>query len=203
MVIAAAEKAGATVLRGARVVGLLAETPPGVWVRLDANGEHAYRARLVVGADGRSSMARQWGGFRVEHDPAGMTIAGLRIDGLAAPEDTMSGFVHPGYGMVSLTVPLGNGRFRAYVGRHKRDGAPERPWRGKTAIADFVSANIAAGAPPTWYASDLQVAGPLASFDAADRWVPHPQRAGLVLVGDAAASNDPCFGCGLSLSRDR
>ena len=59
VVIAAAEKAGATVLRGERVVGLLAETPPGVRVRLNGNGEHVYRARLVVGADGRSSMARQ------------------------------------------------------------------------------------------------------------------------------------------------
>ena len=62
VVTAAAEKAGATVVRGARVVGVLAEMPPGVRVRLDANGEHVYRARLVVGADGRSSMARQWGG---------------------------------------------------------------------------------------------------------------------------------------------
>ena len=201
VVTAAAEKAGATILRGARVAGLLAETPPGVRVRLDANGEHVYRARLVVGADGRSSMTRQWGGFRVEHDPAGMSIAGLRIDGLAAPEDTMSGFVRPAYGMLSLTVPLGNGRFRVYVGRHKRDGVPpERPWSGKNAIGDFVSANIAAGAPAIWYASDFRVAGPLASYDAADRWVPHPHRAGFVLIGDAAASNDPCFGCGLSLT---
>jgi menaquinone-9 beta-reductase len=64
VVIAAAEKAGATILRGARVVGLLAETPPGVRVRLGENGEHVYRARLVVGADGRSSMARRWGGCK-------------------------------------------------------------------------------------------------------------------------------------------
>jgi 2-polyprenyl-6-methoxyphenol hydroxylase-like FAD-dependent oxidoreductase len=30
--------------------------------------------------------------------------------------------------------------------------------------------------------------------------VSHPHRAGLVLIGDAAASNDPSFGCGLSLT---
>jgi hypothetical protein len=29
---------------------------------------------------------------------------------------------------------------------------------------------------------------------------PVTQRAGLVLIGDAAASNDPSFGCGLSLT---
>jgi 2-polyprenyl-6-methoxyphenol hydroxylase-like FAD-dependent oxidoreductase len=201
VVTATAEKAGATILRRARVAGLSAETPLGVRVRLDANGEHAYRARLVVGADGRSSMTRQWGGFRVEHDPTGMILAGLRIDGLAAPEDSMSSFVHLDSGMVSLTVPLGNGRFRVYVGRHKRDGMPpERPWSGKNGIADFISANIAAGAPATWYASDFRIAGPLASYNAADHWVDHPHRAGIVLIGDAAASNDPCFGCGLSLT---
>jgi 2-polyprenyl-6-methoxyphenol hydroxylase-like FAD-dependent oxidoreductase len=88
-----------------------------------------------------------------------------------------------------------------YVGRHKRDGVPpERPWSGRNAIADFLSANIVAGAPATWYASDFRVAGPLASYDAADHWVNHPHKAGIVLIGNAAASNDPCFGCGLSLT---
>lgn len=38
------------------------------------------------------------------------------------------------------------------------------------------------------------------SFDAADRWVDHPYHAGVVLIGDAAAASDPCFGCGLSLT---
>lgn len=40
---------------------------------------------------------------------------------------------------------------------------------------------------------------PLATFEAADSWVETPYRAGVVLAGDAAASHDPCFGCGLSL----
>jgi 2-polyprenyl-6-methoxyphenol hydroxylase-like FAD-dependent oxidoreductase len=44
------------------------------------------------------------------------------------------------------------------------------------------------------------VAGPLASFDGADNWIEHPYRNGVALVGDAAASNDPCFGQGLSLT---
>jgi 2-polyprenyl-6-methoxyphenol hydroxylase-like FAD-dependent oxidoreductase len=200
VVIAAAEQAGATVLRGARVVGFLPEMQSGVRVRLDANSEHVYRARLLVGADGRNSTCRRWGGFRVDHDPTGMRIAGLRIDGLAAPEDTISGFAHPHFGMLSLTVPLGKGRFRTYVGRHKRNGSSERPWSGKNAIADFVSASIAAGAPAPWYANGFHAAGPLVSYDAADSWVSHPHKAGVVLIGDAAASNDPCFGCGLSLT---
>jgi menaquinone-9 beta-reductase len=182
VVLAAAEKAGATVLRGARVVELLPDTRPGVRVRQDAIGEQVYRARLLVGADGRNSMCRRWHGFHAEHDPPGMTIAGLRVDGLAAPEDTMSAFIHPRLGMISLAVPLGKGRFRVYVGRHKRGEMPaERPWSGKLAIPDFVSASIAAGAPAAWYASGFRAAGPLASYDAADSWVNHPHSAGMVL----------------------
>jgi 2-polyprenyl-6-methoxyphenol hydroxylase-like FAD-dependent oxidoreductase len=122
---AAAERAGATVIRGAQVVELLADTLPGVRVRKDAGAESIYRARLLVGADGRNSMCRQWGGFQAQHDPAGMILAGLLVDGLAAPEGTMSAFIHPRLGAISLTVPLGKGRFRLYVGRHKRDGAPK------------------------------------------------------------------------------
>ena len=53
--------------------------------------------------------------------------------------------------------------------------------------------------PASWY-EGAQAAGPLASFNAADSWVMHPHREGIVLIGDAAASNDPSFGCGLSLT---
>jgi 2-polyprenyl-6-methoxyphenol hydroxylase-like FAD-dependent oxidoreductase len=62
-----------------------------------------------------------------------------------------------------------------------------------------VAASIASGAAAEWYEGAC-AAGPLASYDARDTWVRHPHRAGLVLIGDAAASNDPSFGCGLSLT---
>jgi 2-polyprenyl-6-methoxyphenol hydroxylase-like FAD-dependent oxidoreductase len=41
--------------------------------------------------------------------------------------------------------------------------------------------------------------GPLATFSGADTWVEHPYRQGVVLIGDAAAS-DPSFGQGLALT---
>ena len=46
----------------------------------------------------------------------------------------------------------------------------------------------------------IKPAGPLASFEAADSWIDHPYADGVVLVGDAAASNDPSWGQGLSLT---
>jgi menaquinone-9 beta-reductase len=45
-----------------------------------------------------------------------------------------------------------------------------------------------------------EIAGPLASFEGADVWVDQPYKNGVALIGDAAAANDPCFGCGLSLT---
>jgi len=42
--------------------------------------------------------------------------------------------------------------------------------------------------------------GPLAEFDGADHWVVSPAKNGVALIGDAAASSDPSWGCGLSLT---
>jgi 2-polyprenyl-6-methoxyphenol hydroxylase-like FAD-dependent oxidoreductase len=55
------------------------------------------------------------------------------------------------------------------------------------------------GAPAEWF-EDVQIAGPLATFDGASRWVERPYRDGVVLVGDAASSSDPSWGNGLSMT---
>jgi 2-polyprenyl-6-methoxyphenol hydroxylase-like FAD-dependent oxidoreductase len=138
-VIGAAAAAGATVRRGARVVGLVSDGLPGVRVHEAGNGERVYRARLVVGADGRNSVCRRWGGFHVERDSEGMVIAGLLMQDLAAPEDQMSSFLNPRLSMLSLTVPLGAGRFRAYVSIHKdARESTAAPLSGEANIPAFI-----------------------------------------------------------------
>jgi 2-polyprenyl-6-methoxyphenol hydroxylase-like FAD-dependent oxidoreductase len=54
-------------------------------------------------------------------------------------------------------------------------------------------------APPEFY-TGARPAGPLASYEGADTWVNHPYRAGVALIGDAAAASDPTYGQGMSLT---
>ena len=53
--------------------------------------------------------------------------------------------------------------------------------------------SVKAYAPAQWYAGARAI-GPLATFDRAETWVDHPYKAGVVLIGDAAAASDPTPG---------
>jgi menaquinone-9 beta-reductase len=70
---------------------------------------------------------------------------------------------------------------------------------GEKDVPRLIEESVKSGAPAAAF-EGIRPAGPLASFEAADSWVPHPYADGLVLVGDAAASNDPAWGQGVSLT---
>jgi 2-polyprenyl-6-methoxyphenol hydroxylase-like FAD-dependent oxidoreductase len=70
---------------------------------------------------------------------------------------------------------------------------------GKNKTSEFLDACRATGAPAEWY-EGAEVIGPLAEFEGADQCVQSPAKAGLALIGDAAAATDPSWGCGLSKS---
>jgi 2-polyprenyl-6-methoxyphenol hydroxylase-like FAD-dependent oxidoreductase len=192
----AAAAAGAEIWRPAEVVEISPGTPPAAVVRTH-HGPERLEARLVVAADGRTSRARAWAGLSARRDPECLAIAGVLHAGLSLPEDTVQMVGDWSRGEAMLIFPQGGGRFRSYL-LYRRQGSL-RPLAGDRHAGDFLAACKTAGAPPEWFTS-AETIGPLASFDAADRWVDHPYRAGVVLIGDAAAASDPCFGCGLSLT---
>ena len=142
-------------------------------------------------------MVRKWAGFSVSHNPPRRLIAGVFFEEMVAvPEDTAQLQFNPDLGQVVFLAPQGGGRVRAYhVYRHT---APHR-LQGAADVPRFIADSIRTGAPAEFYAG-VKAAGPLASFEGADTWVEHPYRAGVALVGDAAASSDPSFGLGLSLT---
>ena len=196
VLLTAAARAGAVVLRGVSAMEVVPGSAPGVRVQQD-KGEYTYYARLVVGADGRSSACRKWAGLTVQRDPERMVMAGVLFTGLSASDQAYHIFAKPSCNEVALQIPLGGTRFRCYHAFYQQDG--RRRLSGREAVADFVEANVNAGAPREWF-DQVEVAGPLASFDCAEVWVNHPYRAGVTLVGDAAATSDPTFGCGQSLT---
>lgn len=113
----AAASSGAEVRRGVIVGEVRPGAPPTVVVQ--ANGRiEEIRARLVVGADGRSSSVRTSAGFEIRRDPEDMMIAGVLLDNVNVYEDTAQIVMHSGTGQMAAIFPQGGGRVRSYLCFH-------------------------------------------------------------------------------------
>lgn len=187
---------GAEVMRGATAVDVTPGEMPTVVFERGGETQRAT-ARLVVGADGRGSSLRRWGGFDVQTDPQRRSFAGVLLEGMPAPEDTLHSRFAPSEGLVSWLFPQGKERVRAYVGFDSR--SRYEPLSGKRDLARFFETSIDLGVPKEYF-EGCRAAGPLATFDATDNWVDHPYRDGIALIGDAAATSDPTWGQGMSLA---
>jgi len=194
VMLRAAEEAGATVRRGVRVAGVASGRMPEVTV--EDGGPETIRARLVAGADGRTSNVRKWGGFEERRDPERLQISGVLVEGCTAPEGAAAVFVDPAGNGMALLFPQGRGRARAYAVTHRGSGPG---FNGEREVPGFLSHCFKGGMPKEWF-ENAEPNGPLATFNGADSYVPHPYKDGVALVGDAAATSDPAWGQGLSLT---
>jgi len=192
----AAESAGAEVRRGVTVQSVEPGMPAAVTA---ASGKRVekFTARLVVGADGRSSQTRKWAGFEVNKESQPFFLSGVLLKGVATKEDVAFIVFNPELGTVITIFPQPQGRFRIYLGypstmSYRLQGSGDL----RLFLAEF--GRTAPGLAP--FLSKAECIGPLASFEAGDFWVRHPYRAGVALIGDAAATSDPSYGQGLSLS---
>ena len=189
-----AAAAGAEVRRGASVRKVRPASPPSVVVHHDGRSEE-ITARLVVGADGRSSLARKALAPADHTNDQARLIAGVLLDSVSTPENSALIAMNPKASLVAYLFPQGGGRARAYVAF--RAGACE-PMRGEGDLDRLIDASVEAGAPAEAYAG-VTASGLLATFAGTERWADHPYRDGVVLIGDAAGISDPTWGQGLSL----
>jgi menaquinone-9 beta-reductase len=190
-----AQRAGCEVRRGVRAEAVATGSPSCVRLQQDGRSED-LRARLVVIADGRVSELRRSAGFEAERDPECMYVAGVLLEGMESVADSACVIIFTPPTGAAYVIPQGRGRARAYYAYHR-----DATYR-LSGIQDFplfVAESVRIGAQESWYAG-ARVSGPLASFSGADTWVEHPYLPGIALLGDAAGSNDPVWGQGMSLA---
>jgi len=195
-VLAAAVRSGAEIVRGASVTAVVPGFPAKVEYTNDGKAVTA-QARLVIGADGRTSNVRRWGNFTLRRDPDRLIIAGVLLEGGEEyREDAIYLMLNPDLLRGVFLITQGGRRFRAYLVYRSDD---DLQMRGVEALPRFIAGCIDCKVPQGFYAN-TKPAGPLASFQGADSWVDHPYSSGVALIGDAAAASDPTWGQGLSLT---
>jgi 2-polyprenyl-6-methoxyphenol hydroxylase-like FAD-dependent oxidoreductase len=191
----AASTAGAEVWRGASVRQVEPGREPKVHVDRGAD-EAEISTRLVVGADGRSSMVRSSGGFESRNDPSGNMFAGVLVENVTASAESSICMLNPSLSRMVMYFPQTQDSGRAYLASRAKDGVR------LSGTADFelflqecTDSGLAAG-----LLDGARQAGPLATFEGGDSWVDLAYKDGVALIGDAAATSDPTWGQGLSLT---
>ena len=184
-----ARDSGVTTFRPARIDGLHHSRGMAT-VRVDGA---LLKTPLVVGADGRASAVRRALGNRYVGDEPTHTVSGLLVTGARVdPTSVLTGRVRHGR---LLVFPIDERHTRVY---YMAD--PSQTWRlrGKRAGEEIISV-CRSELTPTWFTQAMP-AGPPATFQNADRWVPHPWSRTMALIGDAAGTGDPSIGQGLSVT---
>jgi 2-polyprenyl-6-methoxyphenol hydroxylase-like FAD-dependent oxidoreductase len=191
----AAAAAGATVLRGVGAVDVEAGAAP--VVRFEHGGAaHEVSCRLVVGADGRTSVVRGVLGIALHQTTPRTMAGGLLVDGLHTwPEDQIS--LGTEGDLMYFVFPRADGRVRLYL---LHDIAQRGRFAGRDRAAAFRGSWDFACIPGREMFADTTAAGPCTFHPMNDSWTDEPSAPGAVLIGDAAGWNDPIIGQGLAVA---
>jgi 2-polyprenyl-6-methoxyphenol hydroxylase-like FAD-dependent oxidoreductase len=145
-VLAWAASKGTEVRRETSVTAVEGGANPAVITTNDGLRER-LQARLVIGADGRNSMVRKWGGFVQHRDPERNVICGVTMEDMHPPTDAFQYLWNPDSAMIAIIMPQ-KGQTRAYL-VHPHS-APYR-LQNQREIPRFLDESIKI-APPEYYA---------------------------------------------------
>jgi menaquinone-9 beta-reductase len=189
--VQAAADEGALLFRPATATPSRAQD--GWTIRIESDGRvHDVGARLLVGADGKTSATRKALGGTIKRDPVHHQFGGMLATGIDLPRDSAhQGFYEGGFAML---FPQEDNRWRIYLAG---PNSLQRELLGPGARPGFL--RRVAECFPEGALSNAEPAGPMGFFPNADTAI-HPIAGdGIVLIGDAAGANDPTQGHGLSL----
>lgn len=181
--------------RGVEVTGVARGTPVRLTCKTGGRTEEVS-ARLAAVATGRNSGLLRSLEIKINRDRHKLCVAGVLLEDVSLPEDTLHWFFDPDLGEGIGWVPQGNSCVRVYFS-YWGDRKPR--FQGPMDVARLLQELKWTGMAGEFF-SRARPAGPLATFDAADAWAETPYKDGVVLLGDCAASNDPTWGQGLSIA---
>jgi 2-polyprenyl-6-methoxyphenol hydroxylase-like FAD-dependent oxidoreductase len=188
-----AKAAGAKVRRGVQLLTIEAGAAPKVGYRVDGE-QFSARARLVVGADGRTSAVRQALGIPLTVDAPRTMIGGMLIEG-ADGWDADAWALGTENDFCFAVFPQGKGRARVYG---CWDIANRQRFAGSNGVAAFLATFELACCPKSHAIACARSAGPLGTFLNNESVAETPFIEGAVLIGDAGGWTDPLSACGLS-----
>ena len=115
---------------------------------------------------------------------------------MTAPDDRSLHFRDLDRGLTTLLFPQGGERVRTYLMCPTAWG---QRLSGSEDLPKLIELAVETGVPEKYFAK-VKLAGPLATFESDPRWVDHPYRDRVALIGDAAGATDPIWGQGVSLT---
>ncbi len=190
-----AGRCGATTLRDVDVSEVELGKAPRVRYR-HVGKDHEASARLMIGADGRTSMVREAAHIALHQDKPHHMFAGLLIEGARGWDEKLQAIGTEG-DFAFLAFPQGDARVRVYGSYALSDRSR---FAGATGARHFLESFVMKSAPDNKYLAAATPAGPLLAYFNNDSWTDVPYAKGVALIGDAAGWNDPIIGLGLSIT---
>ncbi|MFI1508879.1 FAD-dependent oxidoreductase [Streptomyces sp. NPDC020597] len=192
---AAAEHAGATVVRG--IGDVLVDTGSDPTVRYELNDmEHQVSCRLIAGADGRMSTVRRQLGIGLTQTPPNSLGGGMLVEDLHDwPVNVTS--IGTENDLLYFVFPREGGRARLYL---LHDVAQKGRFAGPNRHAEFLQAFRLDCIPHSEMFAAATPTAVCAFYPMNDAWADAPAVPSAVLLGDAAGWSDPVIGQGLSIA---